>query len=102
VNKIGWSRTGLWCAGIYVIVSAPLLYGAMTCNGLGCGLYALPSIIPAALVFGPIFDRLEYPSPAIQQWQFVVPVVTANAAFYYCLGWGVGAVVRKVLGRPIR
>jgi predicted cobalt transporter CbtA len=94
---IRWSRAGLWCAGIYLIVTAPLLYGAMTCNdGLGCGLYALPTIVPAALVFGPILDRVGIPSPPIQQWQFVVPVVSTNAAFYYCIGWGVAALVGRV------
>jgi hypothetical protein len=90
-SKAGWTL-----AAIYLIVSLALLYRAMLCSDdFFCGIVAIPTLIPAGVVYLLLFSDYVS-SPAILQWPLIVPTLLTNAAFYYLVGRWIGrTVVRR-------
>jgi len=80
------SRTGWTLATLYLVVSAICLYATFDCrDGFFCGLRAIPVLIPAGVVYLLVFAKYVA-SPAIMQWQVLVPAVATNVLVYYLLG----------------
>lgn len=80
------SKAGWVLATLYVVVSSLLLVRALQCrDGFFCGITAVPMLVPAGFAYLLLLgDHL--PSPAILQWQLVVPTMSTNAVLYYLLG----------------
>jgi hypothetical protein len=86
-------------AALYLIAATFLFFEAMTCtDGFFCGIAAIPVFAPAGFLYSRILSSYVS-SPAILQWEVIIPAVLTNTVLYYFLGYAVDAAFRKLFKR---
>jgi hypothetical protein len=93
------SKTGIVLAAAYLIATVAMYYAVLTCkDGFFCGIIALPAMLPSGFIYSRLLAG-HVSSPAILQWQIVVPVAATNTVLYYLLGWTIGAMLGRLFKR---
>ena len=88
-------------AAVYLTAATFLFFEAKTCtDGFFCGIAAIPAFVPAGFLYSRILSPYVS-SPAILQWEVIIPTVLTNTALYYFVGYAVEAALRKLFTRRI-
>jgi hypothetical protein len=89
------ARLGAVFVLVYVLVCAVLLVLAFGCrDGFFCGVYALGVMVPSGFLYLHWLSD-SVPSPAILQWQVLLPTILTNVLLYYLLGRLVAGLRRR-------
>jgi predicted cobalt transporter CbtA len=96
---MGKSKAGWWLAALYLVVATLSLATALSCrSSFFCGFAALPALVPAGFLYLWLLAD-HVPSPAVLQWQVLVPTVLSNMVFFYAAGQVVAQLRQRMRSR---
>lgn len=107
MNAICKSRTGWVLLVAYLILAAYLFHEALTCRDWVCDLVALPAVFPLGFGIVWLLQGLDYlfvlppelTQGLLRKWPFILSTVLINAMFYFCAGWQLEKLLRRLRRR---